>query len=113
MKKVVVERTEGDRGMEDMKEFDNIIILNDESGNDVQFEFLDLVEYAGDEYVILLPVEESDENGKVVILKVEESVNDDEDAYVGIEDHDVLDAVFAIFKEKFKEQFDFVDEESV
>ena len=99
--------------MEDMNEFDNIITLNDESGNDVHFEFLDLVEYAGDEYVILFPVEELDETGEVVILKMEESVNDDEEAYVGVEDQDVLEAVFAMFKEKFKEQFDFIDEEKL
>ena len=99
--------------MEDMNELDNIITLKDENGNNVHFEFLDIVEYAGDEYVILLPAEESDETGKVIILKLEESVNDDEEAYVGVEDQEVLDSVFAIFKEKFKEQFDFVDEENL
>ena len=40
------------------EEIDNIVILNDEEGNEVQFEFLDLIEYDGEEYVILLPVEE-------------------------------------------------------
>ena len=32
-------------------DLDNIITLNDEDGNPVQFEFLDLVEYQGKEYV--------------------------------------------------------------
>ena len=36
------------------EEIDNIVILNDEEGNEVQFEFLDLIEYDGEEYVILL-----------------------------------------------------------
>ena len=40
------------------EELDNIIILNDEDGNEVEFEFLDLIEYEGEEYVVLLPVEE-------------------------------------------------------
>ena len=55
------------------EEIDNIVILNDEEGNEVQFEFLDLIEYDGEEYVILLPVEEevSEEPGEVVILKLE------------------------------------------
>ena len=50
------------------EEIDNIVILNDEEGNEVQFEFLDLIEYDGEEYVILLPVEEevSEEPGEVV-----------------------------------------------
>lgn len=95
--------------MENMNELDNIITLKDEVGNDVKFEFLDLIEYDGTEYVVLLPVEESDESGEVVILKLEESENEDEESYVGVEDQDVLDAVFAIFRDKFKDEFDFVD----
>ena len=43
-------------GIED--DMDNIIILNDEDGNEVQFEFLDLIDYDEEEYVVLLPVEE-------------------------------------------------------
>ena len=36
------------------EELDNIIILNDENGEEVKFEFLDLVELDGEEYVVLL-----------------------------------------------------------
>lgn len=32
----------------------NIIIFNDESGNEAEFEFLDLIPYQGQEYVVLL-----------------------------------------------------------
>lgn len=95
------------------EELDNIVILNDEDGNEVKFEFLDLVELDEEEYVVLLPVTEEgeEEEGEVVILKVED--NDDEDAeeesYVSIEDEEILNKVFEIFKEKFKDDFDFVD----
>ena len=34
---------------------DNIITLNDENGNEVEFEFLDLIPYRQNEYVVLLP----------------------------------------------------------
>ena len=37
------------------EEVDNIIVLNDEDGNEVRFEFLDLVELDDEEYVVLLP----------------------------------------------------------
>ena len=94
--------------MENMNELDNIITLKDEDGSDVEFEFLDLIEYDGTEYVVLLPVEESDEADEVVILKLEEGENEDE-SYVGVEDQEVLNAVFAIFKDKFKDEFNFVD----
>ena len=43
------------------EEVDNIIVLNDEDGNEVRFEFLDLVELDDEEYVVLLPVAEEGE----------------------------------------------------
>ncbi len=53
------------------EELDNIIVLNDEDGNEVQFEFLDLIELDQEEYVVLLPVidEGAEDEGEVVILK--------------------------------------------
>ena len=91
------------------EELDNIIILNDEDGNEVKFEFLDLIEYGGEEYVILLPVEEDEDADEVVILKVEDTDSEEEESYVGVDDQEVLNAVFAIFKDKFKDEFNFVD----
>ena len=97
----------------DGEDLDNIIILNDEEGNEVKFEFLDLIELDNEEYVVLLPVTEEgeEEEGEVVILKVEDSDDEDsdEESYVSIEDEDILNRVFEIFKEKFKDDFDFVD----
>ena len=75
---------------EEGEELDNIIVLNDENGDEIEFEFLDLIEYDGEEYVVLLP--------------------NDEESYVSVEDEDVLQAVFDIFKEKFKDEFNFIDE---
>ena len=98
--------------MDENEELDNNIILNDEDGNEVKFEFLDLVELDEEEYVVLLPVTEEgeEEEGEVVILKVEDSDDEsDEESYVSIEDEDTLNKVFEIFKEKFKDDFDFVD----
>ena len=96
----------------DGEELDNVIILNDEDGNEVKFEFLDLIELDNEEYVVLLPItaEGEEEEGEVVILKVEDTDEDsDEETYVSIEDDETLNKVFEIFKEKFKDDFDFVD----
>lgn len=95
------------------EELDNIIVLNDEDGKEVQFEFLDLVELDSEEYVVLLPVVEEGEedDGEVVILKVEDSESEEEESYVSVDDEEVLGKVFEIFKEKFKDEFNFVDEE--
>ena len=92
------------------EELDNVIILNDEDGNEVQFEFLDLIELDGEEYVVLLPTDEDEEeDGEVVILKVEDTDSEDEESYVSVDDQEVLNKVFEIFKEKFKDDFNFVD----
>lgn len=57
---------------------DNIITLTSESG-EVRFEFLDLVEYCGDEFVVLLPADNPDESGEVVILKMDTIAEDSEE----------------------------------
>ena len=94
------------------EELDNIIILNDENGEEVKFEFLDLVELDGEEYVVLLPADESDEEeGEVVILRVEDTESEEEESYVSVDDEETLNKVFEIFKEKFKDEFNFVDED--
>ena len=84
---------------------DNLVTLLDEDGNEVQFEFLDLEQYQEKEYVILLPAGDTD--GEVVILQVEEP-DDENEAYIGVDDPDVLEAVFARVKAKFSDEFDFV-----
>jgi len=96
------------------EELDNIIVLNDEQGNEVKFEFLDLIELDEEEYVVLLPVSEDGEEdeGEVVILKLEDTDEDaEEESYVGVEDEEILNKVFEIFKEKYKDEFNFVDED--
>ena len=93
------------------QELDNILVLNDEEGNEVEFEFLDLIEYEGVEYVVLLPVEEEndEEPGEVVILKLEDSESEEEESYVSVDDEEILNKVFEIFKDKFEDEFNFVD----
>lgn len=94
------------------EELDNIVILNDEDGNEVKFEFLDLIDFEDEEYIVLLPVNEEgeEEEGEVVILKVEDTDEEaEEESYVSVDDEDTLNKVFEIFKERFKDDFNFVD----
>ena len=93
------------------EELDNIIVLNDENGDEIEFEFLDLIEYEGEEYVVLLPHDEEEEADEVVILKLEDTDSEDEESYVSVDDEEVLQNVFEIFKEKFKDEFNFIDEQ--
>ena len=99
-------------GSEFNEDESNIVILNDEDGNEIRFEFLDLIEYEAEEFVVLLPIDEDGENddGEVVILKLEDS-DTDEESYVSVDDEATLNAVFEIFKDKFKDEFNFTDAE--
>lgn len=87
---------------------DNIITMLDENGDEVDFEFLDLIEYEGKNYVVLVPAEESEEADTVVILEAVE-VEDDMEEYHSIADQELVDTIFEIFKEKNKDEFNFVD----
>lgn len=88
------------------EELDNLIVLTDEDGNDVSFEFLDLLEYEGEEYVVLLPTDE--ESDEVVILLLREE-DDETESYLPVESEETLNAVFELFKDKFKDEFNFED----
>ncbi len=81
-----------------------IITLEDDLGNEKDFEFLDVVEYDGDEYIILWPVGEEESN-EVMILRIE-SVDDQTENYIGIDDEEVLQKVFDIFKKRYQDQFE-------
>ena len=83
-----------------------ILTLTDENGQDVDFEYLDCIEYQGKEYLVLLPADEN--SAEVVILEVV-PVDDENESYISVEDEAVLEAVYAIFKDHFKDILTFED----
>ena len=95
------------RENDEVMEEDNRIVLTDEDGVEVEFEFCASIEYEGKEYVVLLPTDEDD--GEVVILEVIESddAESDEATYVGVDDDNILEAVFQRFKEQAGDEYDF------
>ena len=84
----------------------NILTLTDENGADHDFEYLDVVEYEGKEYLFLMPVEE--ETNEIVILEIE-PVDEENENYLAVESEEILSAVYAIFKERYKDVLDFAD----
>ena len=74
----------------------NLIKLTDNFGRDVYFEFLDLISWNNDNFVVLLPVESED--GEVVILRLA-SINDEAESYVSVEDDGVLLTVYSLFQD--------------
>ena len=83
-----------------------IITLTDENGQDMEFEYMDCIEYEGKEYLALLPTDE--ESNEIVLLEIE-PVDEENENYVAIEDEATLMAVYAIFKERFKDVLQFED----
>ena len=88
------------------EEESSILTLTDENGQDVDFEYLDCLTYQGKEYLILMPADEAET--QIVILEVE-PVDDENENYLAVEDESVLDAVYGMFKEKYKDVLTFED----
>ena len=76
----------------------SVLTLTDENGNDVDFEYMDCVEYEGKEYLVLMPMEE--DSDEIVILEIE-PVDEETENYLAVSDEAVLNAVYAIFKERY------------
>ncbi|MDP4093250.1 MAG: DUF1292 domain-containing protein [Bacillota bacterium] len=96
------------------EERDDIIVLVDEDGQEVEFELVDNIEMNDNEYVVLMPLEEEsaeeDEVDEVVILKIEHN-SDDEDSFVTIEDEEELNSVFEEFNRRMEEEYDLDNDE--
>ena len=88
------------------EEESSIIMLTDENGNDVEFEYLDCIEYEGKEYLVLIPNEENAE--EIVILEIQ-PVDEETENYVSVENENTLNAVYEIFKERFKDVLTFAE----
>ena len=72
------------------------------------YEFLDTVEYEGDTYFILIPATDSEEiDGEVFVMKLVEV--DGEEMLEGVDDGEIFDNVYNIFKENNKDEFEFLD----
>ena len=88
------------------EEQDNIVTFVDENGEEVSFEYMDCIEYQGTEYLVLMPLE--GEDAEIVILAIE-PVDEENENYLAVEDEAVLEAVYGIFKERYKDVLNFAD----
>ena len=88
------------------EEESSIIVLTDENGEDVEFEYLDCIEYEGKEYLVLIPTEE--DANEIVILEVQ-PVDEENENYIAVESEDILDAVYEIFKTRYSDILTFED----
>ena len=88
------------------EEESNILMLTDENGEDVEFEYLDCIEYGGKEYLVLMP---ADENASEIIILEVGPVDEETENYLSVSDENILNAVYDIFKERYKDVLAFED----
>ena len=90
------------------EEYTNVITLTDSDGSDVDFEVLDIVTYKEHEYVVMLPVDDESDSPEAVILELLKAEEEnEEDMLQGVEDEEILNAVFNLFMEKNADEFQF------
>ena len=79
-----------------MEENNNLVQLQDENGNEINFEHLLTVEHEGSYYVVLEATEDSDDckEGEAIILKIIRDDESGDDVYATIEDENEFNAVF-------------------
>ena len=87
-----------------LEEEESILTLTDENGEELRFEYLDCIEMEGVEYLVLMP----EESNEIVILEIQ-PVDEENENYVAVESEETLDAVYAIFKERYKDVLEFED----
>lgn len=83
-----------------------ILELTDEDGVTTEFEYLDTVQLEGYEYVVL--IENTEDADGVVILQIE-SLDDENESYIGVEDEETVMKVYDIFKKNHEGEFEFTD----
>lgn len=90
--------------IEEMENEGALITLTDDEGNEVEFEFLDVVEYDNDEYIVL--IENDEDADEVVILKIN-ALDEETEEYVSIDDDEILETVFDMFKKRYEGEINF------
>jgi uncharacterized protein YrzB (UPF0473 family) len=86
------------------EEEESILTLTDENGEELRFEYLDCVELDDKEYLVLMP----EDSNEIVILEIQ-PVDEENENYVAVENEEILDKVYGIFKERYKDVLTFED----
>ncbi|MBR5947636.1 MAG: DUF1292 domain-containing protein [Clostridia bacterium] len=71
------------------------ILLTDEDDNEIEFDIMDSFEFEGENYYVLLPVDDDSDDIEYVILREK-----GEGELIGIDDEATLDRVFSEYKKR-------------
>lgn len=81
---------------------DSFITLTDENGNEVDFLLLDVMEYEGAEYLVLMPLTDEDgEEDEEQLFFLRADKTDDGEVYSSVEDEALLNAIADAYEKDF------------
>lgn len=84
---------------------DSLITLTDETGAEVHFQLLDVIEYQSADYAVLYPLDE--EADSFMLLRADPDPADPDDyIFEGGVPQKTVDAVFAMFQKRHPELFE-------
>lgn len=83
---------------------DNIIMLEDDQGNQIECETIDVFEFNNETYFALLEiVDEGEENDEIILMKVQTGETDEDMSLVTVDNEDELEAAFQEFLHRDQE----------
>ena len=98
-------------GEEDSCAEDCYVTLVDDEGNEVEMSVVDIVEHKGENYVILLPVENIESGDmQFAVMKIEYDEETDEYTYVTGNEPE-YDEVFIEFRERLEQELSIIDDD--
>lgn len=80
-----------------------VVTLEDSNGDEIAFEVIACVEYEGQSYVVLLPMPEYGDADEYTILAFKADEDGEIDEFYGIDDYNILTAVYKKFCAEYDE----------
>ena len=86
---------------------ENIFMLVDDEGNEAEYEFISHIAYKGGDFAVFLPTAEEELDVMILSMEVDEKGNE----FLGsVDDEELLEELFEIFKSQEKDRFNFIEE---
>ncbi|MBQ5334708.1 MAG: DUF1292 domain-containing protein [Oscillospiraceae bacterium] len=86
---------------------DDLVVLEDEDGNVVRFQFLELVTLGVTPYAVLMPLEDEEDEGVVIVEVVD--LGQETEHYDAVTDEALCERIFEQFRKEFGDKYDFAD----
>lgn len=81
---------------------DSFITLTDENGNEIDFLLLDVMQYEGADYMVLMPLTDEDgEEDEEELFFLRADKTDEGEIYSSVEDENLLNAIADAYEKEF------------